>query len=280
MQNLPIYLYPNTLNVILDLDSTTKGVNRVMYQHDLTIQKGIKNKVRIQFKNSDQKRITISNTSTYVFSMFDAATQQLVLEKQLDIIDDGVTFATRGLGELTLSENDTLDLTATDYRFSVKYLNPADNTYLPTYSNTYYGVAGQVKVNQDVYPVLQPSQEIIEFQRVYNDSISLYQHFSGNIYAYPELNGNTALHTVAMYMTGFKGTVHIEGTLYNSPAEFGRYARIDTRVYDGFTGVDYINFNGVFSYIRVIYQPAKNPAEYNNDNPAYYGSFDKFLYRC
>ena len=92
MQNLPIYLYPNTLNIILDLDSTTKGVNRVMYQHDLKIQKGIKNKVRIQFKNSDQKRITISNTATYVFSMFDSSTQQLVLEKKLDVLDDGNTF--------------------------------------------------------------------------------------------------------------------------------------------------------------------------------------------
>jgi|LauGreDrversion4_2_1035121.scaffolds.fasta_scaffold49777_2 hypothetical protein len=280
MQNLPIYLYPNTLNIILDLDSTTKGVNRVMYQHDLKIQKGIKNKVRIQFKNSDQKRINISNTATYVFSMFDPATQQLVLEKKLDVLDDGNTFSLRGIGELTFNENDTLDLPSTDYKFSIKYQDPSDGTYLPAYSNTYYGVSGTVRLSQDVYPTLQPSQEIIEFQRVYNDSISLYQHLSGNIYAYPEYNGNSGLHTVAMYMTNFKGTVYIQGTLYNSPAEFGRYATIETREYNGFTGIDYLNFNGIFSYIRVVYQPAKGPTDPNNDNPSYYGSFDKVLYRC
>ena len=88
MQNLPIYLYDNTLDVILDLDPTIRGVNRVMYQRDLKIQKGIKNKIRIQFKNSDQKRISISNTQTFVFTMFDAISQQLVLEKQLEVLEE------------------------------------------------------------------------------------------------------------------------------------------------------------------------------------------------
>ena len=40
MQSLPIYLYPNTLDVILDLDPNVLGVNRVMYQRDLKIQNG------------------------------------------------------------------------------------------------------------------------------------------------------------------------------------------------------------------------------------------------
>lgn len=277
MQNLPIYLYSNTLDVILDLDTTVKGVNRVMYQHDLKIQKGIKNKIRIQFKNSDQKRIPISGT--YVFSMFDAIHNRVVLEKNINIIDDGTTFALRGVGELTFTENDTLDLEVSSYRYTVKYLDE-DGTYLPAYSNTYYGVAGTINLLQDMYPTLQPSQEVTAFQESYNDSISLYQYSSGNVYAYPEYNGNTALHTVALYMTNFKGTVYIEGTLYNTPASFNRYVRVATRNYNGFSGIDYLNFNGVFSYIRVVYQPEKGPTDPNNNNPEYYGSFDKVLYRC
>ena len=180
MQNLPIYLYSNTLDVILDLDTTVKGVNRVMYQHDLKIQKGIKNKIRIQFKNSDQKRIPISGT--YVFSMFDAIHNRVVLEKNINIIDDGTTFALRGVGELTFTENDTLDLEVSSYRYTVKYLDE-DGTYLPAYSNTYYGVAGTINLLQDMYPTLQPSQEVTAFQESYNDSISLYQYSSGNVYA-------------------------------------------------------------------------------------------------
>jgi predicted phosphodiesterase len=225
-----------------------------MYQHDLTIQKGIKNKVRVQFKNSDQKRINISSTGTYIFSMFNVTDQRLIVEKTLDVLDAGTT-STRGTALLTLTESDTLDLDVGNYQFTVKYQDPSDGTYLPTYSNTYYGVAGQVKLLQDAYPVLQPSQEVISFLPTYNDTISKYEYKSGNIYAYPEYNSNSALHTLAMYMTAYKGRVYIQGTLSNSPASGERYVTIATRTYTGFTGIDYVNFNGIFTYIRIVHVP-------------------------
>ena len=279
MQHLPIYLYDNSLDVILDLYPTTAGVYNIMYQRDLKIQKGIKNNIRVQFKNSDQKRIPISNTGTYVFSMFDAVNNRMLLQKKLNVLDDGVTVGLRGLAELNLLESDTMDLEVSEYQFSVKYQDPNDGTYLPAYSNTYYDVTGQIQVKQDMYPNLQPSQEINTFNKVYNDDIRLYQWFSGNTYAYPEYNSNTALHTMALYMTNYIGTVTVQGTLYNTPAAFGRYVNISTLNYTGFNGVDYLNFNGIFSFVRVIYQPALGPTDYNNDNTAYSGTFDKVLYR-
>jgi hypothetical protein len=277
MQSLPVYLYPNSLDVTLDLDPDVRGVNQVMYQRDLKIQKGIKNQVRIQFKNSDQKRIPISNTSTFLFNMFDANTQQLVIQKELIILDDATT-STRGAALLTINESDTVDLASVSYHYSITYQDPVDGTYLPTYTNTYYGMAGTVNLSEEVYPKLKPSQEITSFLKSYNSQIMLYEHKSGNIYAYPEFNSNTALHTVALYMTRFKGTVYIQGTLYNSPQESGRYVTLAFRIYDGFTGVDYVNFNGLFSYIRIVYVPQPDLTG-NNDNPAFYGSFDKVLYR-
>jgi hypothetical protein len=277
MQNLPIYLYDNTLDVILDLDITTRGINQVMYQRDLKIQKGIKNKVHVQFKNSDQKRITVDSSGTYVFSMFDVSSQRLLVEKSLEILDQGTT-STRGLALLTLDESDTLDLDKSSYQFSVK-MQDTDGTYLPTYANTYYGVSGTLHLLQDTYPILQPSQEIVSFLSSFNSNTSLYEHKSGNIYAYPEYNGNTALHTAAVYMTGFKGTVYIQGSLSNAPVGNEHYSTLSTKTYTGFTGIDYTNFNGVFTYIRIMYIPATAPAESTNDNPNFFGSVDKALYR-
>lgn len=276
MQNLPIYLYSNTLDVILDLDATVKESNQVMYQRDLKIQKGIKNQVRVQFKNSDQKRVSISDSQTFVFSMFDTTNQRLVLEKQLEVLETNTS--TRGLALLTLNESDTVDLTRTSYQYSVK-LRDTDGTFTPTYVNTYYGMAGTLFVSNDVNPVLQPSQEVVSFLKNYNAATYKYEHKSGNIYAYPEYNSNNALHTMAMYMTNFKGTVYIQATLDNTPASFGNYVTISTKTYNGFTGIDYLNFNGIFSYVRIMYVPATAPAESNNDNPSFFGSFDKVLYR-
>ena len=277
MQILPIYLYSNTLDVILDLDPTVRGVNQVMYQRDLTIQKGIKNQVRIQFKNSDQKKVSISNTQTFVFSMFDAIDQRQIIEKRLEVLEENT--GTKGIALLTLSESDTVDLTRTSYKYTVK-MQDTDGTYLPTYANTYYGVAGTLHVQQDAFPILQPSQEITSFLPTYNDEIFKYEHKSGNVYAYPEYNGNTALHTMAIYMTAYKGTVYIQSTLDNSPGNSGNYVTIATKIYNGFTGIDCVNFTGVFTYVRVMHVPATAPAESNNDNPAFYGSLDKVLYRC
>jgi hypothetical protein len=249
-----------------------------MYQRDLKIQKGVKNQIRIQFKNSDQKRVPISSTGTYVFNLFDTD-QRLVVQEQLQVLDDGVTTSTRGLALLTLTESDTVDLAKNSYKFSVTYRDPTDGTYLPTYADTYYSMAGTAYVSNDVYPVLQPSQEIVSFLSSYNAATYLFEFKSGNVYAYPEYNSNTALHTAAMYMTGYRGTVYIQASLNNQPDNSGKYATVATRTYNGFTGVDYINFNGVFTYIRIIHVPAVAPTDSTNDNPAYYGSFDKVLYR-
>ena len=278
MQSLPIYLYENILAVTLDLDTTVRGVNQVMYQRDLQIQKGIKNVVRIQFKNSDQRRIPITDSSIFVFSMFDAINNRLLVEKQLTVLDDGTTLALKGLAELTLTENDTMDLPVTSYQFVIKYQDPDDGTFLPTYADTYYGVSGKLHLKQDTFPVLQPSREIVSFNRQYNSLHTKYEHLSGSVYAYPEFNGNNALHTMAIYLTRFKGTVYIQGTLSNIPGF--NYSTIETRVYNGFDGIDYLNFSGVYTYVRIYYVPATAPAEPINDNPAYYGSLDKILYRC
>jgi hypothetical protein len=276
MQNLPVYLCPNKLDITLDLDATVRGVNQVMYQRDLKIQKGIKNRVRIQFKNSDQKKVQIYNTQTFVFSLFDAINRRLLIEKELEVLD--VSTATRGQALLTLNESDTLDLDRSSYQYSVK-LQDTDGTYLPAYANTYYGMAGTLHLSNDIYPVLQDSVQVTTFTKTYNDDIQLYEQKSGNIYASPEYNGNTALHTAAVYLTNYKGTVYIQGTLDNSPDSSGNYSTIVSKTYNGTSGIDYFNFNGVFTYIRILHVPAKGPTDSDNDNPAFFGSLDKVLYR-
>lgn len=278
MQVLPVYLYQNNLVVTLDLDPTVQGVNRVMYQRDLNVQKGLKNSIRVQFKNSDQKRISIHSTDTFVFSMFDAIDQRMLVEKQLTVLDDGTT-ATRGLALLTLTESDTIDLETTSYTYSIKKLE-SDNSYSPAYSNTYYGINGTLNLLDDVNPVLQPSTEISNFLISYNAGTDLYEYKSRAIYAAPQYQGNTALHTAAIYMTGFRGTLYIMGTLNNDPNDMNYYATLATRIYTGFTGIDYINFNGVYSYLNFMFVPAMGPGDLDNkDNQSYRGTLDKILYR-
>lgn len=103
MNKLPVYLYPNTLTVLLDLDEN-RSTNNVMYQRKLTIQKGYRDSIQIQFKNSDQKPLPLSST-TYVFDMIDPDGRELVLSKPLVMIDDTVVYT---LNQAQTGTNGTL----------------------------------------------------------------------------------------------------------------------------------------------------------------------------
>ena len=252
-----------------------------MYQRELKLQKGVKNKIQIQFKNSDQKLLNVS-AKQFVFTLFDAVDQRNLIVKNLTVLDDGTTYALRGLGEVVFTESDLDKCESVYYKFGIKELD-TDGSYVPTYTNTYYGVAGTLEVKHDLYPTFLPSQEVLRnaFQVTFNhdQNAQQYEYYSGNLNAYPEFHSNDALHTVASYMTNYFGRILIEGTLETSPTSFANYAIISDTTYNGFSGVDYQNFNGVFSHVRVRYIPKKNPVTQQNNDTVYAGTVDKILYR-
>jgi len=312
MLKLPVYLYTNRYQILLDLD-TNQGVNRVMYQRNLTIQKGLKNSIQIQFKNSDQKAVPVHNM-TFMFNMFNSLDNTQLLSKRLEILDDGATTNTRGLALLTITESDTLDLQASAYNFSVTALDE-DGAYTPAYSNTYYGVSGTAEVRNDVNPVLKPTAEITNFQvfRNPNPDALRYEFYSGDIPANAGFKSNEGLHTAAIYMDGFSGTLEVQVSLSNSPANPGNanqnftsiqsldsgainndFVTVNSLTYDNFTGIDYVNWTGNWTYVQFKWVPMPTtefgnlnnfipPGGINNPliNQPFYptGKIDKILYR-
>jgi hypothetical protein len=265
MQKLPVYLYTNSYSITLDLDNS-RGVNNVMYQRNIIFQKGLKNKVQIQFKNSDQKPVSISS-GTFFFRMFDNNNVMPFQPRQLEVIDDGVTTSTRGLALLTLSEGDTADITPKKYTFSITALD-TDGSYVPTYANTYYGVNGTAEIREDVEPFLTESFSTDAFNwdrdtpidRQGVPQMNWWTFSSGTIEVNPALNTNVGLHTFAFYLTKFKGHIDVYGTLENTPSGQGNgnesYALLESVPYSkNFTGVDYLNISGNYTNFKVKYVP-------------------------
>jgi hypothetical protein len=275
---LPFYLYPNIFPVIVDLDHNNRVI-QVMYQRTLKLQKGVKNRLQLQIKNSDQKLLNVSS-STFVLSVYDTINQRNLLEKPVTILDDGSTLQLKGLAQVDFTEGD-MDLCDVGfYNVGLKVLD-SDGSFTPAFVNTYYGAAGTLEVRHDLYPTVIASQEVTEFQMYYNaDAIAQqYEYYSGNLPADPQFNSNQALHTTAVYMTNYRGRVLVEATLENSPMSFGNYAVISDKTYEEFSGIDYTNFYGVFSNVRIRYIPAKNPVTDLNNDTEYAGTVDKALYR-
>ena len=371
MQNLPVYLYPNKTDVLVDSDSGTRGAYNAMYQRELKIQKGLKNKVQLQFKNSDQKPIrilaatttsdfvssntfilSVSNTASiavgmapsinstltyfqggtfvsdigsgtvtintqnpvynpqineflspllldistgtqitfgnsFTFNMYDSINNNLLITKPIDILDDGVTTATRGLALLTLNENDTRELETTSYTFGITQVDE-EGANLATYSNTYYGINGTLQLTADLFPMPRPTTEITKWQIYYNQSTLKYDFYTGNLRSYPEQNQVT---TLALYLNNFKGTILIQATLQNTPGTFANYATIATLNYTTpTTKVIYQNAVGSWSDVRVVWTPVSDgasnyysPQMPGNPTPGseYFpsGKIDKIQYR-
>jgi hypothetical protein len=250
-----------------------------MYQRPLSIQKGVQNTVQLQFKNSDQKRIDISEQA-FVMNVFDDLEHTLMLTKDVTILDTGSTstIALRGIGEVVFTESDTLDLAAKTYKFAIVKAE-GGTSYSPTYVNTYYNAGGLLEVKNEIYPVAKPSTKITNFQRTFNSTLQKWEYSTSVMRAYPEFQSKNALHTLSFSMTRFKGDVIIEATMDNSPTPNSYYAKIAQYTYSGLTETKYLNFNGVFSNIQLKYIPEINPITGTNTDTAFSGTFDKVLYR-
>lgn len=93
MLNLPVYLYTPAIRVFLDLENSTKNGVDKMYHGYINIAKAIKNTIRFNFVNGDQRPININNM-TFVFGLFDQKTNTRVVNKELTILDDSITVTT------------------------------------------------------------------------------------------------------------------------------------------------------------------------------------------
>lgn len=295
MNKLPVYLYPNLYNVILDLDQSVeiKGINKVMYQRKIKIQKGFKDSVQIQFKNSDQKPISIS-TGTFYFDMLDSTGRQRVLNqsKELDILEyttssgTSTTVVNKGLAVVTFNPADTINLAAGSYKFLVKKEND-DGTFTPTYSNTYYGITGEIEIVEDGfalgYPVQTVTMKQLETGRTYNrDPNNLRYEFVTDWLRpviRPTMSATTS--TADIVLASFVGDVVVEGTLENDPSSQGQ-ANAQFSVITTFStttvthGIVSLSWNDPYSAVRfrVIpknnalgsnYYPTGNPVGTNTD---------------
>ena len=268
MNKLPIYLYSNKLDVILDLDEN-RSIHKIMYQRKLKIQKGFKDSIQIQFKNSDQKPVAISSGTSYWFDMIDSSGRELVLSKQLTIVDDGVTTSTRGISLATFDPIDTINLTAASYKFLVKQDN-GDGTFTPAYSNTYYGITGEVEVVEDGFAIGYPIQTIdikkLESSKEYDRNPLQMGYMFVSEWVRPMVRPTTiaTTSTAVITLAGFVGEITVEGTLDNNPSPSGQAnAQVSTLTnyvsVSPTQGTIQLSWNGAYTAVRFKIKPKNDP---------------------
>ena len=252
MQLLPRYLCNNTTIVIADMAGFITEY-RPVYSKQLQLYKGIDNVLEFRLLNADQKPVDITSYTPKLVA-FDE-TNQMVLEKDCTILDDGST-VTRGKFKLTVTENELLNVKQQYLSYNI-YLVETDGDKVLTYSQPNFGNDAIIYVNARTFPGPLNSYSVTVFEQ---EAVGVETWYSETVDAQPAINGNEALHTAAAYTSSYIGDIVVQATLDNQVTGTTQWADIATMQLGGSeTTPTPINFNGVFSHIR--FKATANPAD-------------------
>ena len=151
MQQINSYIYDNSVLAQYDVDPEIMQRNRVVYTNTLQIYKGIDNILKIKVQNADQKPVNITG-----FALTFNIVEDYVFSNATTVLSTNVTIvnANAGLGSVTISSLNMVQLTAEQYNYNVKINNGTAN--IAAYVDDNYGAAGQIMVSSAAYPVAAP----------------------------------------------------------------------------------------------------------------------------
>ena len=230
------YLYAQRHTAVV----TDTGVSNQMsmfYTPNIKVYRGIDNYVRIEFKNRDQKRVSMTDHTASIV-IIDKENSVSYIERALTAID-----ARRGVWEALISESDLLNLDSKHYSYALKVTDPENRTSI-AYADDNYGANGVLEVVEGVYPTFAESTT--------EDFGS--GDTGSNIAIAPYINRNTAQHTAQIYFSSaFTGTLEIQGSINPSNSiQNADFTTITTKSYTAQTANDYVNFTGVYSAVRFV----------------------------
>jgi hypothetical protein len=224
-----------------------------VYSKQLQLYKGIDNVLEFRLLNADQKPVDITSYTPRLVA-FDE-TNQMVLEKDCTILDDGST-VTRGKFKLTVTENELLNVKQQYLSYNI-YLVETDGDKVLTYSQPNFGNDAIIYVNARTFPGPLNSYSVTSFEQ---EAPAIETWYSETVDAQPAINGNEALHTAVVYTSSYTGDVVVQATLDNQVTESTQWADIASITLQGYeTLPSPVNFNGVFSHIR--FKATANPAD-------------------
>lgn len=268
MQLTPRYLVSNRTFIISDEAGQVTEFDPV-YKRQLVVYRGIDNVLEFQLLNSDQKPIDLNQFSlqnsddaaTVFFTAFDE-NQRQIIQREGEIVAGDDSAVNRGLFTVTITGNDLLNVKSQYLSYTV-ILQDSHGRQRITYTDTGFGQKGTILVSTDAFPGPAKTYSVTNFIP-YDSDEQNEEWYSEWITAEPALNGNAALHTIAIYSDGYAGDIVVQGTLENmvdDNAEAVSWVDIDTVSFDGSSELEPVpvNFNGVFSFLR--FKATANPVD-------------------
>jgi len=152
MQRIQVYLYPNRITLVSNLDegSANNVEWRIVYQRTVKIYKGIDNIIELELKNNDQKRIELGISELKLVLMDQS--QNLINTYTAQSLEDSTQV---GLARITIPSADIANLDPQYLRFAVYQVNAIFENLL-TYTDSQFGAVGTIQLLNGInYNIIQ-----------------------------------------------------------------------------------------------------------------------------
>lgn len=250
MQSLFVYYYPNTVEVQLNLDPTTRLRNYFMYKRTVKVYKGIDNIIQFVFKNSENKPVNITGWNVN-FNIISDEEGAIVFSQPVTVIDANVGIVTTTIGELAL-----IDLNNVQYNYSLSITNQTTGQEQVVYTDDNYGARGEIELLDGHYPTFKPSINVT-LPTSSNTNI-----VTSSVAADTPARQQSAHHSAQFYFAAFTGTINVQATLDPIPPNGWSgantsisWSSVSTLSFATQTTNTYFNWDGVYSACRFVITP-------------------------
>ena len=267
MQRISVYLYPNRITVISNLDESSANNTewRIVYQRNVKIYKGIDNIIEIEVKNNDQKRVEIGTNQIKLVLM--DQTRNLIGTYTAESLEDSTLV---GLARLTIPNADTANLDPQFLKFVVYQDQPSGPDIL-TYTDSQFGAVGSIQLLDGVNTIANTTTKFNRWTTETNYQGSRWEarkiyHISEAI-GLKDYRANPAQQvTLKIKLNDFYGQVYIEGTDVEVTGNeaFRNATQLIDFTWDGYNGVWSIPLNDIqdLTYLRVKYSKTAGSVDY------------------
>lgn len=159
MQKISSYLYPNRVQLLVDLAGFTTEYTNV-YQKIVKIYNGIDNTIEFDIKNADQKRLELITDSGATPPKVAVVTgiELNVMDAQGNALENSpytvTPTALKGIATVTIPQEDLDGLSSQYLKYSVTALNRQGDDVL-LYADTRFGAVGTIEVVGDAMPTFR-----------------------------------------------------------------------------------------------------------------------------
>lgn len=247
MYSTDVLLFTPRQDVVLIVGNSPRRYQTV-YAKNLTLHKGVDNRLQFRFINQEQKPVDISGAEiTCRLISSDGTT--LLLEKALTL-DSSLAFPVTGLAEFQITSGE-LDSIESQYCFYTLQI-PSDSFDVPVFVDSQAGGRGKINIVDSVLPNFEPSVELSLRPRSGSQGTADFASYYYSDVFYPK---DSAYNTFVPYLTDYTGTIEVEGLDDTNVAY-----TIDTISYTSATGPqDPINVTGYFTGIRLKFNNTVDP---------------------